>query len=651
MSSDNYTAHRVMLKKIDFEVLVLEIPDDELEEKLAYFARDKGHISKSFYDDFLIAHCIGNVSQLLYHLNKHLTQQNMMEIRDELIGVILKHNKNLDPEKVYINKNFVLKVNKDGSELEEGCKVLVENPNWDVSYYDETMNIYGVIDEEGDEEPKTIDEQKDDDYDSKGMEELQYEIVNKWWKRLSKYIPIKKYSKRDSKTILGQRNFHDRSSFGVYIVSVCVENFEELFELLDSMGIPERVAPPILMNELYKLCLQVNPFLTLENANIINPTVADDDDDDCSGSCHTSRNNQRKSSMSKYVKNKPKVLFKDIKKKDLLSLNDNIKKQLVGQDTAIDELAEAIQRASIGLKDPERPIGSFLFAGRTGVGKTLATKVLADELIKGDDNIITIDCSEYTADHEYSKLIGAPAGYVGHEQGGMLTNAITKNPFRVVVFDEVEKASHKVHELLLQVLEEGRLTDGKGKTVSFNNAIVIMTSNVGVKEVDEIGKTIGFGDAAKLTDDKKDKALDKALKNKFKPEFLNRIDSIVNFRILIKKDYMRIIDLELNKLTENLKKNDTEYKNLTLKFDKKLKNLIYKEGINEEFGARPLKRCIEKVISTPLAKTLLKNNVRGNSIVNISVKKDKAVFDIETVVDEPPFYVKKPKNKTKKVGK
>jgi intein/homing endonuclease len=259
---------------------------------------------------------------------------------------------------------------------------------------------------------------------------------------------------------------------------------------------------------------------------------------------------------------------------------------------------------------------------------TLTTKVLADELIKDRNNLVTIDCSEYSADHEYAKLIGAPSGYIGHEQGGYLTNAVNENPFSIVVFDEIEKASSKVHELMLQILEEGRLTDGKGQKVSFKDTIVIMTSNIGVSEIEDVRKTIGFGDVSKLTEDKKTKAIDGAIKKKFKPEFLNRIDSVVHFCSLNKNDYMRIIEIELYKLNENLRNNDTDFKDLRVDFDKKVKSFIYKHGIDEEFGARPLKRCIEKEISTPLATRLLRGDIPCNSDIMITIKRGKPDFEI-----------------------
>jgi ATP-dependent Clp protease ATP-binding subunit ClpC len=204
----------------------------------------------------------------------------------------------------------------------------------------------------------------------------------------------------------------------------------------------------------------------------------------------------------------------------------------------------------------------------------------------------------------------------------------------VVVFDEIEKASHKVHELMLQILEEGRLTDGKGQKVSFKDTVIIMTSNIGVSEVDDVKKTIGFGDVGKLTEDKKTKAIDGAIKKKIKPEFLNRIDSTVHFRSLVKADYLRIIDIELYRLNENLRTNDTEFKGLTLDFDKKIKAHIFKHGIDEDFGARPLKRCIEKEISTPLAARLLRGDICTDATVMVTVRHAKVDFDVKEKEEE-----------------
>jgi ATP-dependent Clp protease ATP-binding subunit ClpC len=616
MSKNDYEVFPVALKEAgDFEVLVLALPESDIDDKLAFLAREKGKITKSFFEDFLIANCVANINQLLSHVNQMLTQSvDMMKIREELIGHILGRNPLLSPDNLVVNKNFVVKIKK-GKKPKADEKILTENEGWGISYYEGNTNTNGKK-----EELKKAAEAKD-------INELSFDAKQVWWKRINQYINVKCFKEEDAENILKKRYFHSPTSFNTFIVSVCVVDFEDLFTLLDNMGIPSRVAPPILMNELYELCKSVNTFLTFENAQ----KLAEDSDQNQP----EQQDNMPKQTPFRHAtgvmshsERRNKKKFKDVPKEDLLRLGENMKVNLIGQDESVDTLVDAIQRASIGLKDPNRPIGAFLFAGRTGVGKTLATKILADELIKGRDNLVTVDCSEYSADHEYSKLIGAPSGYIGHDQGGYLTNAVAKSPFCVVVFDEVEKASTKVHELMLQIFEEGRLTDGRGQMVAFKDTVIIMTSNVGVKEIEGISKTIGFGDVSRITDEKKDTALNEALKKKFKPEFLNRIDAIINFRTLNKEDYMRIIDIELYKLNDNLKRNETEYKELSLKFDKSIKEYIYKHGIDENYGARPLRRCIEKDIATPLARKILSENIDPKAAVEVSAKKSKVKFNI-----------------------
>jgi len=626
-NDDTYEVKKKYLEDIDFHLLVLKVPEDELEDKLAYLAREKGQITQSFYEDFAIATCVANINQLLFHTNKQVSEKlDILSVRKKIMDSIIDVNPLLSPDKLVVNKNYVIKIRPDGT-LEDGDRPLTDNKNWNTAYYDEIAKVYDE-EETGKKKsppkpPKSKKKPKLPREALKDIDELETAEVKKWWRRIGQYIALRRFNPEDEESILRSRFFHSRVSFNTFVVSICVENFEDLFKLLDNMGISSRVSPHILMQELYELCKSENPFLTFENSQALSDS-AEQDPPKRKGKGGAAY--KTTSSMSEYLKKESSKRFRDIPKSDLLNLATNMKVSLIGQDNAIDEMVNAIQRASVGLKDPDKPIGSFLFAGRTGVGKTFASKVLADELIKERDNLVIIDCSEYTADHEYSKLIGAPAGYIGHEHGGILTNAVGAKPFSVVLFDEIEKASFKVHELLLQVLEEGRLTDGKGNSVSFKDTVVILTSNIGVDEVDKIGKTIGFGDVAKLTDEKKDAALDKALKKKFKPEFLNRLDNIIHFRTLEKKDYLKIIELELYRLNDNLKTNRTEYSGISLKFDAKIKHLIYKEGIDDEYGARPLKRCIEGLVSTPLALALLKEEINPNAVVKVSAKKGKAVF-------------------------
>lgn len=630
MARDPYDVHAEVLKTAgDFEVLILTLPESELDDKLTALTTQRGSITRSFYEDFIIANCVANINQLLsYITNNSPGTAALLEIRAELVEKILVHNPELGPDNLVINRNYVVKVMRTKKPRPDE-KLLTENSQWEKSYYEGAGSLEAKEDLKDEVKKKSSEKTKD-------IEDLEAEIKSVWWRRIGQYVKIKKFREEDAESILRKRYFHNPTSFNTFIVSVCVVDFEELFMLLDNMGIPTRIAPPILMNELFELCKTTNPFLTYENAQKLSGREPEDE-----ASIDPSRPYRTTAAgpMSQYGKSKTKKKFKDVPKETLLKLSDSMKVFLIGQDEAIDTMTDAIHRARIGLKDPNRPIGSFLFAGRTGVGKTLATKVLADELIDGRDNLITIDCSEYSADHEYAKLIGSPAGYIGYENGGHLTNSVMKNPFCVVVFDEVEKASSKVHELMLQILEEARLTDNKGNQVSFKDAIVIMTSNVGAKEIESISKTIGFGDVSRITDKKKDVALNEALKKKFKPEFLNRIDSIVNFKTLAKEDYMKIIDIELYKLNDNLKHNDTDYKDMVLEFDKSIKNFIFKKGIDEDYGARPLKRCIEREIATPLAKKILEDGVANDSVVNVSSKRGKVVFDVSNAVEDIPFYL------------
>ncbi|RLD67351.1 MAG: hypothetical protein DRI98_12695 [Bacteroidetes bacterium] len=641
MSKDSYEVNTVSLGTVEgFEVLVLTLPESELDDKLTYLAREKGKVSRSFYEDFVIANCVANINQLLSYVTQNFSESpNLLEIRAELMERILDLNPSLAPDNLIINKNFVVKVKKTKKPRADE-KLLTENSSWDTSYYEDVSNIAKTLaDTAKDSGKKDSAKKKLKDKASekiRDIDELEFEEKQVWWRRIGQYVKIKQFREDDTVDILKKRYFHSPTSFNTFIVSVCVVDFEDLFLLLDNMGIPTRVAPPILMNELYELCKSVNAFLTYENAQELADESEDKPTKEGDGKPYRTTT---AGPMSQHAKKGKQKKFKDVPKEDLLKLGDNMKVFLIGQDEAIDMLTDAIQRASVGLKDPVRPIGSFLFAGRTGVGKTLATKVLADELIKGRDNLVTIDCSEYSSDHEYAKLIGAPSGYIGHEQGGVLTNAMMKNPFAVVVFDEVEKASSKVHELMLQILEEGRLTDGKGQKVSFKDSIIVMTSNVGAKEIETISKTIGFGNASEITETKKNTALKEALKKKFKPEFLNRIDAVVNFKTLVKKDYMKIIDIELFKLNDNLQHNETDYKHLALEFDKSVGNFIFKEGINEEYGARPLKRCIETEIATPLARKILNEDLNIEAVIKIAFKRSKATFKVEKKVEDVPFYL------------
>ena len=297
----------------------------------------------------------------------------------------------------------------------------------------------------------------------------------------------------------------------------------------------------------------------------------------------------------------------------LAELPNVLKKKLIGQDDAVDKVARAIQRNRAGLKDPNKPIGSFIFLGQTGVGKTQLTKVLARELFDSEDALIRIDMSEYMEKFAISRLVGAPPGYVGYEEGGQLTEKVRRKPYAVILLDEIEKAHPDIFNMLLQVLDDGYLTDSLGRKIDFRNTIIIMTSNIGARQIKDFGQGVGFGTAAKKAQegDHNRGVIEKALKKAFAPEFLNRIDDVVVFNALEKEDIHKIIDIELKKVV--LRIEDLGYK---IELSREAKEFIADKGFDKQYGARPLKRAIQKYIEDLLAEEIVNNRLtEGDQIV------------------------------------
>ena len=306
----------------------------------------------------------------------------------------------------------------------------------------------------------------------------------------------------------------------------------------------------------------------------------------------------------------------------LMKMADELQGKVIGQDSAIVKIAKAIRRNRAGLKDPNKPIGTFIFLGPTGVGKTYLAKVLAEYLFDSQDSIVRIDMSEYMEKHTVSRLIGAPPGYVGYEEGGQLTEKIRRKPYSIVLLDEIEKAHHDIYNVLLQVFDDGQLTDGIGRKVDFRNTIIIMTSNIGSRELKDFGTGVGFSTSA--TDAAKDKVaqgiLENALKRNFAPEFLNRIDDIIYFNSLEKEDIIKIIDIELVKVL-----NRVRAMGLEVEVTDKAKELLADHGWDANFGARPLKRAIQKHVEDVLAEEIL---------VQTFPEGTKVVLDYDDVTEE-----------------
>ncbi len=285
--------------------------------------------------------------------------------------------------------------------------------------------------------------------------------------------------------------------------------------------------------------------------------------------------------------------------------------RVIGQEEAVKVVAAAIRRSRAGLQDPNRPIGSFIFLGPTGVGKTELARTVAEFLFDDEQNIVRIDMSEYQERHTVSRLIGAPPGYVGYDEGGQLTEAVRRRPYSVVLFDEIEKAHPEVFNVLLQVLDDGRLTDGQGRTVDFRNTVIIMTSNLGSQYILDVA----------TVDDEVERRVRQTLREHFRPEFLNRVDEIVVFHVLHKEQLKAIIEIQLERLRKLLKD-----RNVTLSLTDKAKELLVQEGYDPAFGARPLKRVIQHRIADPLALQILEGTVFSGEHLLVDTIGDELTF-------------------------
>ena len=301
----------------------------------------------------------------------------------------------------------------------------------------------------------------------------------------------------------------------------------------------------------------------------------------------------------------------------LLNLETQLKNNVIGQDDAVQKISKSIRRNRVGIKDPNRPIGSFIFLGSTGIGKTHLAKQLAKEIFGAEDALIRVDMSEYQEKHSMSRLIGSPPGYVGYNEGGQLTEAVKNKPYSVVLFDEIEKANKDIFSLLLQVLDDGHLTDGMGRKINFKNCLIIMTSNIGVKKLMDFGAGIGFDTTTRMSgnEELKKALLEKELKSHFTPEFLNRVDEVVIFNPLGQDEVRKIVEIELSKLTRRL-----ERLGYHITFDNSTKDFLAKIGFDEKYGARPIKRAIQEKIEDFISEEVLRQNLKIGGNYTMSVE-------------------------------
>jgi ATP-dependent Clp protease ATP-binding subunit ClpC len=335
-----------------------------------------------------------------------------------------------------------------------------------------------------------------------------------------------------------------------------------------------------------------------------------------------------------------RVASQELKK--LSAMTDNIKRKIIGQDDAIQKVVKAIRRNRVGLKDPSKPIGSFIFLGPTGVGKTQLAKALSEEMFGSQESLIRIDMSEYMEKFAVSRLIGAPPGYVGYEEGGQLTEKVRRKPYSVLLLDEIEKAHPDVFNLLLQALDDGQMTDSLGRKISFKNTIIIMTSNIGARQLKDFGLGIGFNTNAKQASSSthSKNVIEKALKRAFAPEFLNRIDDIVLFNNLDKEDINKIIDIEMDSLLKRI-----DLLGYTVKITEDAKDFIAEKGFDIKFGARPLKRAIQKYFEDPLSEEIINSKIKEGDTIKVSLNKEQT--DLLMKITKP----RKTEKVTKKIKK
>lgn len=618
--SSDYDIVEVFWKGGETNIQVLKIPEDRALTFIQELDCNSG-ISQSEYEAFIAHKCLLDIDMVGSVLISKADDGDKEEAMSrELFDIMVSVNPFMNPDALLWKKNKGI-VHKDYIDGDTGYKKLEKNPLWDSDPFEDILNdvlnnpmeFFSIADE-------------DNIYYDEEHEKYVKKVIKKEWEDTGLTINVKKYNEDVLRHLFSStKNFIGPRSYEMFVIHKCIVNYTKLLILVDNMGVARDIPPDDVTKTIYEFCIEVNPFLSLDNVKDKYITIG--------RKAKTKRPETRRNSGPKKAKStaagaaqpaaKTKVGFSDIRKEDILSLPDRIKAHVIGQDEAVDSVVETIQVAGAGLRDPAKPLGSFIFTGETGTGKTFLSKILARTLCGSESSLIRIDCSEYSHGHEVSKLIGAPPGYISSDMGGILTNKVIEGPFSVVLFDEIEKAHSKVYDILLQVLDEGRLTDNHGTTVDFSDCVVIMTSNVGVKDVSAVSKRVGFGDVAKLTQTKKEGAIDKSLRRKFKPEFLNRLDGIVTFNTLTKEDAKRILDLEFKEISSYIKDKDIE-----LKMSSALKNHIINKGFSREYGARALKRTLEKDVIRPLALKVLHGSVPEGSYVVLDYKKDKLDFTV-----------------------
>ena len=433
------------------------------------------------------------------------------------------------------------------------------------------------------------------------MIRLEPSMVMKYVEGLDAFVKFRIYSRDAIHNVLREARITDRRSYVNLVMETCVAQLPNQAKSELEVGGERR---ELLRETLFEMCVSLNPDLDIHKVMLPAPEEIPD--------------------MDALEPDTELEFAKDFRPYDPKQLAESLRRKVIGQDNAVGLVANAVARAHAGLRDPERPVGVFMFLGQTGVGKTELAKALAGELADGDRKaMVRIDCSEYSLPHEYAKLIGAPPGYVGHEQGGYLTSVMSEANASVVLFDEIEKADEKVHNLLLQIMDEGFVTDAKGVKIDFTESLIILTSNVGAGETEALQRRMGFGlsDRGPLEHEQRKSASLEALRKRFKPEFINRIDEIVVFRGLGQPEASLILDKFMGQLGER-----AQERNLHIELSGAARAFLLEKGFSNDFGAREMRRAVQRHLESPLAESMVSGAVPSRGKVVADLDGDKLAF-------------------------
>jgi ATP-dependent Clp protease ATP-binding subunit ClpC len=437
---------------------------------------------------------------------------------------------------------------------------------------------------------------------------MEINVVLKYCEIIDEFIKVRVFTDEEARRILRSDSLANKKSYMRFVVHHCIVNFEErIAPRIAKITDPQQVE--IVEEFLYHLCVEVNPFLEIHNVTL---PIAEGSSSAHAAPAPATATTQIKAAQA-------------LQNTRLIShLDTLLRRRVIGQDEAIKIITRSIQKAAVGLRDPRRPIGAFLFIGQTGVGKTELAKALSECLYRDPYRLVRVDCSEYSLPHEYAKLIGAPPGYVGHAEGGYLTEKVKELGSCIVLFDEIEKAHTKMHNILLQLLDEATVTDSRGSRVSFRDTVVILTSNLGIEELEALQGRVGFRPDARPEVTRPDQireATMRALKENFRPEFLNRIDETILFNTLGFEDCVAIVGKMLHELSLYVQKTG-----IRLVFNRRVKEFLAREGYNRDFGARELRRTIAKRVESPLTEKILDGGVARGATVRLDVHRGEVVI-------------------------